>query len=127
MFSDDVACGVEQDAFDAYNMVAAECGLPVARALTAGRLAKLRRRLAEGGGLRGWMMALEAIKKSAFLKGENNRRWRADLDFVLQSKSFARLMEGSYAGEKPKFNNGFAQLLYEASQGVNGLGESDSG
>jgi hypothetical protein len=36
------------------------------------------------------------IEKSAFLRGQNDRGWRADIAFVCQASSFAKLFEGGY-------------------------------
>ena len=44
-----------------------------------------------------WEKALSTIGGSAFLQGENDRGWRADLDFICQEKSWRKLQEGSYS------------------------------
>lgn len=41
----------------------------------------------------------ERIGRSAFMRGENNRNWVADVEFILKSKNFTRIMEGSYDGK----------------------------
>ena len=38
----------------------------------------------------------DKVHNSAFLRGDNDRGWRTDIDFVLQAASFTKLMEGSY-------------------------------
>lgn len=43
-----------------------------------------------------WMRAFAALERSAFCRGENDRGWRADFDFLLQPKSFTKLLEGAY-------------------------------
>lgn len=92
----------ERLAFDAFNDLAAETGLSKAQALTAERKSKIRQRLAECGGLTGWLDAMGKIRGSPFLLGENDRGWKANLDFILQRSSFTRLMEGAYdrSGQK---------------------------
>lgn len=40
--------------------------------------------------------AIAAVERSPFCRGENDRGWRADFDFILQPKSFNRLIEGFY-------------------------------
>jgi hypothetical protein len=88
---------VARQAFDAWNDLARDIGLPIAQAFTARRQSALKARLAEVGGLDGWGTALAKIRGSPFLRGETSRDgWKADLDFLLQQKSFTKLMEGSY-------------------------------
>lgn len=82
-------------AFAAYNGIAAELGLPTAQVFTDQRKAKLRARLAECGGIEGWKIALAMIPKSSLLSGRK-KDWRADFDFLLQQKSFTKLLEGAY-------------------------------
>lgn len=86
----------EKLAFEAFNELADEIGLSRAQALTDERRTKIRQRLSECGGLTGWLEAMGKIRGSPFLKGDNDRGWKANLDFVLQRSSFTRLMEGTY-------------------------------
>ena len=83
-------------AFAAWNELAGEIDLARATRLTAPRRAKLRQRLSDAGGLDGWRQGLAKVRDSPFLRGDNERGWRADLDFCLQAKSWTRLVEGVY-------------------------------
>lgn len=107
---------VARQAFDAWNDLARDIGLPIAQVFTARRQSALKARLAEVGGLDGWGVALAKIRGSPFLRGETSRDgWKADLDFLLQQKSFTKLMEGSYdrsASRKPPTNS--QQAAHEA-------------
>lgn len=94
-----VSAGEMAEAVDAWNELADEAGLPMVRTLTDARRQALRRRLIEGGGIDGWRAAMGKIRGSTFLRGENDRGWRADFDFVLQAKSFAKLIEGAYSDQ----------------------------
>jgi hypothetical protein len=90
------------EALNRWNATAAETGLPQAQRLTDQRRKAMRARLEECGGLDGWDTAMGKIRESRFLCGQNDKGWSADLDFVLQAKSFTKLMEGAYdnrAGE----------------------------
>lgn len=40
--------------------------------------------------------AINAIERSAFLRGGNNRGWWADFDWMLEPKNFTKLIEGTY-------------------------------
>lgn len=128
----------EQLAFDAYNDIADDLGLPKAQSLTSERRGKIRQRLNECGGLTGWLDALGKIRGSPFLCGDNGRGWKANLDFLLQKASFTRLMEGSYDRQKPQrpatsakptLRDGFAILdavTDEAIRRANGRGAEGS-
>jgi uncharacterized protein YdaU (DUF1376 family) len=88
---DDVA-----EAFAKYNALAQEIGLPAAAALSKPRKAAIRKRLEEHGGMEAWDRALDSIRYSPHCRGENNRGWRANLDFIIQASSFIKLIEGVY-------------------------------
>lgn len=40
--------------------------------------------------------AIAAIGRSSFLRGENDRGWRADFDWMLNPTNFTKLIEGTY-------------------------------
>lgn len=92
----------ERVAFDAWNALAARCDLPVAKALDDARRRAIRSRLKDGG-LEGWNDALEGVERSAFCRGQraggDGRKFKADLGFVCQAKSFPRLREGYYGAD----------------------------
>lgn len=88
----------DQDtAISEWNDLATEVGLTRVRKLSADRKAKLKRRLAEHG-LGGWREALAKIRGSPFCRGENDRGWSANIDFMLAETSFLKLLEGNYDG-----------------------------
>lgn len=70
-------------------------GFPAIRKLTAQRERQLKARLRDST-LEEWQRAMDALERSAFCRGENDRGWRADFDFLLQPKSFTKLLEGAY-------------------------------
>jgi hypothetical protein len=85
-------------AIEEWNTLAEELDLPRAQRLTASRKSKLRARLKDVGGIGGWRAAMEKVREAAFLRGENDRGWKANLDFLLQESSLTKLMEGAYSG-----------------------------
>lgn len=95
-------------AFDLWNRKAESLGLPTAKVLTEGRRGHLKARLEDCGGLDGWAAALDALAASRFLCGlvpgrDGKPPFKADLDFILQPSSFARLLEGKYQeGGQPR-------------------------
>jgi hypothetical protein len=89
------------EAVDLYNAAAERAGLPKAMKINDTRKTKLKQRINDAGGLEGWKAALAKLEASPHCTGNNDRGWRADLDFLLHDKSFTRLMEGSYDARKP--------------------------
>lgn len=80
---------------EAWNERMVPQGFSAVRRLTTERRRKIGARLRENT-LDDWQRALGAIERSSFLRGENERGWRADFDFLLQPKSFTKLIEGAY-------------------------------
>lgn len=80
---------------EAWNEMASRCGLPRIAKLTPQRRRQLLARLRQNT-IEEFTEAILAIERSPFLRGENDRGWRADFDFLLQPKSFTKLIEGSY-------------------------------
>ena len=83
------------EAFTAYNLMAKAHGLPVARSLDGKRRAAIRARLKEVG-IAEWTRAIETAPRLPFLLGENDRGWRADLEFFTNPKKLQKVLEGSY-------------------------------
>jgi uncharacterized protein YdaU (DUF1376 family) len=71
-------------------------GYSAIRKLTDSRRRQLKARLREWPSIDDWQRAFSALERSAFLKGDNDRGWRADFDFLLQPKSLTKLIEGAY-------------------------------
>ena len=84
------------DVLEGWNEIAQAKGLPVVRKLTEARKRQLKARLREWPDLQDWQAALRTIASTPFLCGDNPRGWRADFDFLLQPKSFTKLVEGAY-------------------------------
>lgn len=113
-----------------FNEMAKATGLPIVQRLTEPRSKQLKSRLAECGGLDGWQNAIEKVRDSPFLRGENNQGWKADFDFVLQAKSFTKILEGSYDNRSPTQNQdsgrkGNIELVYEALSGRDSQSDPD--
>jgi len=85
------------DIVETWNDMAPQYGLPVVR----GKLSEARRRscaarIREHPDRETWAIAFRSITESKWLQGDNDRGWRADFDFLVQAKSFTKLIEGSY-------------------------------
>lgn len=93
-----------EDAVFYYNQMAERCGLRKAQKITQERKTKLKARLDSCGGIEGWNVAIEKVENSSFCRGQNDRNWCADLDFILQESSFVKIMEGKYDDRKKQDN-----------------------
>ena len=80
---------------EAWNELAERLGLAAVKKLPPTRNRQLASRIRQNT-IEEFQTALAAIERSAFLRGENDRGWRADFDFLLQPKSFTKLLEGAY-------------------------------
>lgn len=85
----------EAEVVEAWNSRMVPQGFPAVKRLTPERKRKLKARLRENT-IDDWQQAMAALERSAFCRGENGRGWRADFDFLLQPKSFTKLLEGAY-------------------------------
>ena len=83
-------------AVEKYNDMASRCGLPKAQKITKARKAAIGARLKDGGGIDGWQAALDKVEAQTWLHGDNDRGWKANLDFIAGEQSFTKLMEGTY-------------------------------
>lgn len=82
-----------------WNATAGRCGFKAARALTGGRLTKLRARVKTYGE----DQLLEAIKRlstSKFHCGENDRNWQADIGWLIRNdENVAKALECDLPGQ----------------------------
>lgn len=85
----------KREVIDAWQTRMVPQGFPAIRKMTGQRERLLNARLKDST-LEEWMQAMSALERSAFCRGENDRGWRADFDFLLQPKSFTKLLEGAY-------------------------------
>ena len=81
---------------EAWNAMAGESGLPKAK-LTPERRKKLNTFIRRHQ-IDDITEAIWAVPRSPFLRGENDRGWKANFDFLLQPSSFNKILEGTYGG-----------------------------
>lgn len=102
------------EAVEAFNEMARETGLATVQKLTTKRRKALHKRLEDAGGMDGWRHAMDLIRRSDFLRGENSRGWRATFDFILREDKFTSLMEGAYnRNEQESTRNIFDRVYAE--------------
>lgn len=85
----------KREILEAWEQRMVPLGFPAVRKMTAQRDRQLSARLKDST-LEDWQRAMDALERSRFCRGENDRGWRADFDFLLQPKSFTKLLEGAY-------------------------------
>jgi hypothetical protein len=49
-----------------------------------------------------WTEIVKKIAASSFCRGDNNRGWKADLDFLVQPETHFRVLEGKYSDRNTK-------------------------
>jgi uncharacterized protein YdaU (DUF1376 family) len=84
-----------QEIVDAWNDRMVRQGFPRVERVTGTRLKYLKARIRENT-VADFQRAMDALERSSFCRGENRDGWRADFDFFVQSKSFTKLLEGSF-------------------------------
>lgn len=80
---------------EAWNATAEPLGLPIVRKMTPERRKKIKTFLRRHG-VDDITEGIAAIHRSPFLRGENDRGWRADFDWMLEPRNFTKLTEGVY-------------------------------
>lgn len=85
---------------------------PSIRTLSKGRKDKIKTRWGEIKTLETFEQLCKRMEESSFLKGKNNREWKATFDWLLENdNNWVKVIEGNYADKVDKlggFNNGYA-------------------
>lgn len=100
-----------EEALFLFNACAKENGFSQVQKMTKPRKAKLKARLNDCGGIEGWKTALAKLSSSPFCRGENERGWKADFDFLTAESSFVKLMEGKYDKTEKKINSQLKEMI----------------
>lgn len=84
------------------------CGkLPKVAAMSSERMKHLKTRRQDPFWSENFEIAVVRVTKSDFCCGKNDRKWRADFDWMLQSSVVAKIMEGKYDNRvKPEIVGG---------------------
>ena len=84
---------------DAYNTIC--INNPKAKILTASRRDKLNTRLKEKAFRENYKQVFEIISKTDFLQGKNDRKWKADFDWIIDNdKNYVKVLEGKYSNRQ---------------------------
>ena len=82
---------------EGWNELALQCGLARVVKLSNRRKVQARARMREFPNIEDWRTVFANLRDARWMHGDNDRGWRADFDFILQPKSFIKLLENSYA------------------------------
>jgi len=85
---------IDTQLLDAWN--ALPDPFPKIRSMSPGRSRALNARMKDAFWNVYWKQAMERMKASRFLMGENERKWIADVDFFLRPDTVAKIMECKY-------------------------------
>ena len=86
------------DLLDLWNK-SADKAFPRVLKMTEGRRRKAAARIAEHDSPGWWVLVLNGMNSSPFLKGDSGRGWRASFDWLVRSDDSAvKVLEGAYAG-----------------------------
>jgi hypothetical protein len=80
---------------EGWNGRATRSGLRTVAKLTDARTRQIRR-MAKAYPVEDWQSVFAKVEQSPFLRGQNDRGWKADFDFVLNEKNFVKILEGKY-------------------------------
>lgn len=83
--------GVEEAVHD-WNRMAERCDLPKCKAVTKTRKSAIGTRLRDHGE-KGWKQVIEFISKSPHHLGQNDREWKAGIDFAARESAFVGILE----------------------------------
>jgi biotin operon repressor len=71
--------------------------LPCVRGFTSQRSEKLHLRMGESLFADNWREIIDKLSASSFATGQNDRNWKADIDWLLKnSNNYAKVLEGKY-------------------------------
>ncbi len=94
-----------KSAIRVYNDICGGAKLPKVSKLTDARKTGVRARLRDCDGLEGWVDFCKKVIVCPHLIGDNDRGWKASLDFIIKEANYIKIIEGNYdppAGAKPR-------------------------
>ncbi len=93
--------------------------LPRVSELTAGRRTKIAARL-QSRPLQQWRIVFESMEQSNFFRGQNDRGWKGNLDWVIKNEENALyVLEGKYSNGKTKAPIGEMRISANKIQELN--------
>jgi hypothetical protein len=75
---------------------------PKVNKLSETRKKTIKARFNNGYDYQDFINLFEMAEQSEFLKGENNRSWQANFDWLIKDANFAKVLDGNYSNKKSK-------------------------
>ena len=97
-----------QEVVNLYNQYCTS--FPRIKSLSEARKKAIKARMNSGYNLKDFEKLFELAEKSSFLKGKNDRDWRATFDWLIKDSNMAKVLDGNYSdrpGKKNGNNNSF--------------------
>ena len=107
-----------------YNDMAERAGLPKCLRLNQHRKSIILARYRETNSMDQIITVLERVENTPFLCGDNERGWRADLNFVFRESGYTSILEGKYENDPASTYSGAGKANSKSST-RNGSGTSD--
>ena len=79
---------------------------PKLRAVEGNRQKQIAARWKKYGGIDAFRELFEKAEASDFLKGDNDKAWTADFDWLLRPTNMSKVLEGKYDNDRPKGGQG---------------------
>ncbi len=90
---------------------------PTLARITDKRMKAIKARWNEYKDIDKFIILFNKAEASSFLKGQNNRKWKANFDWLLNENNMAKVLEGNY-DDKPGMDNGKALSAQERNRSV---------
>ncbi|MBR4114697.1 MAG: hypothetical protein IKK40_01605, partial [Bacteroidales bacterium] len=68
----------------------------------------------------------ELAEASDFLKGANNRNWKADFDWLMCDSNIAKVLDGKYQNKTQNYGNYQNIRFVDPTQGIAGQGGTET-
>ena len=79
---------------------------PKLRAIEGNRQKQIAARWKKYGGIEAFRELFEKAEASAFLKGDNDKAWAADFDWLIRPTNMSKVLEGKYDNDRLKGGQG---------------------
>jgi hypothetical protein len=90
-----------------WNLLSKATGLPACRELNQARRTAANNLLKQHPEREYWIQVLRRIGLSPFCRGQNDRGWQANIDWVLRRSTHLRVLEGRYDGKRASAQGGW--------------------